>query len=205
LETNRNILLNVLAPLGFELSEARDGQEALNQAHECCPDLIFMDIRMPVMDGLECTYRLRQEQIFQGTVIIVLSASVFTQDRDKSLAQGSNAFLEKPVNMEKLFQLMAQYLHLEWIYETSPFPPQNSIPSTTTSSLILPNVAQLTELFDFAQSGKIQHIIQKTEELQKDSPQLQNFTEELLQLAKGFQLKKIKELLRQGLQETLKA
>jgi CheY-like chemotaxis protein len=76
-EANRAVLINLLEPLGFEVQEAENGEVALNKTSQFSPDVIIMDVRMPVMDGLECTRRIRQQLGMTEIIIITLSASVF--------------------------------------------------------------------------------------------------------------------------------
>jgi len=92
---NRSLLVNMLTPLGFSILQASDGQEALNQAREFQPDVILMDIKMPVMDGLEATRRLRKLPLGREVVIITISASAFEHNRQQSLQAGGHDFLAK--------------------------------------------------------------------------------------------------------------
>ena len=90
---NRSVLMRMLAPLGFELKEAADGQEALEQAVAFQPDLIMMDLVMPVMDGFEATRQLRQVPALKTIPIIALSASVFEYTRQQSMEVGCDGFI----------------------------------------------------------------------------------------------------------------
>lgn len=195
-EANRAVLINLLEPLGFEVQEAKNGQIALNQTSQFHPDIIIMDVRMPVMDGLECTRRIRQELGLTEILIITLSASVFAHNQQDSFQAGSNAFLNKPVQAEQLFQLLAQQAPLEWVYESEKEVDKSvaTIPNQPASSLNLPSNEQFNELLNLAKSGKIQVIIDKMNELVTQFPN-SPVLEELLQLAKSFKLKNLKELL----------
>jgi len=194
-EANRAVLINLLEPLGFEVQEAENGKIALNQARQFSPDIIIMDVRMPVMDGLECTRHIRQELGLTEVLIITLSASVFAHNQQESFEAGSNAFLNKPVQAEQLFQLLAQQAPLEWIYDLANEVDKSATPSNQqASSLPLPSHEQFNELLDLAKSGKIRVILDKIDELITQFPN-SPVLEELLQLAKSFKLKKLKEVL----------
>jgi PAS domain S-box-containing protein len=202
-QANRAVLINLLEPLGFEVQEAKNGEVALKQTSQFYPDIIIMDIRMPVMDGLECTRRIRQELGMTEILIITLSASVFAHSQQNSFQAGSNAFLSKPVQADQLFQLLAKHAPLEWIYESETGVDKSKSVETTlnhqTSSL-LPSHEQFNELLNLAKSGKIQMIINQINELTKQFPN-SSVLEELLQLAKNFKLKNLKDLLTKYINE----
>ncbi len=115
LNENRAVLCDMLGPVGFEISEAPDGREALRIAQLQPPDLILMDVFMPDMDGRQTTMRLRQLPSLAQTPIIVVSASALGGDEESSLAAGADAFLAKPVNGLRLLELIGRLLDLEWI------------------------------------------------------------------------------------------
>lgn len=116
---NRKMLIDLLAPLGFELHVATDGQEALQQAERLNPDLVLMDNVMPVMDGPEATRRLRAMPATAEVPIIAISAGAQPGDRAASLAAGANAFLTKPVRMDDLLDSIGALLKLRWTAPSS--------------------------------------------------------------------------------------
>ncbi len=112
----RQLLLRLLAPLGVELREACDGQEAVNIWCAWRPHLIWMDMRMPVLNGREATRRIRAHPEGGDTVIIALTASSFDEERAEILAAGCNDFLSKPFEEASLFSLMQKHLGLRFVY-----------------------------------------------------------------------------------------
>ncbi len=161
---NRAILTELLAPLGFEIAEARNGYEALSVAMEWHPDMIFMDIVMPVMDGLEATRRIRHQSEFQHTSIVMVSASVFEINRQEGLEAGGNEFLAKPLDSKYVFTLMERLLGLTWIYddsvrETQPEPP---------AALNFPNDEALQKMLEYARDGFFQEIITMLDQLEQE-------------------------------------
>lgn len=116
---NRLMQLELLSQLGFDVDEASDGRQTLEQAERVRPDLILMDVMMPGMDGLEAIRRLRARPDDGGLPIVAVSASASDADRSRCLAAGANAFIAKPVQMGTLVQVIGEQLALSWIYRRS--------------------------------------------------------------------------------------
>ncbi|HMW00060.1 MAG TPA: response regulator, partial [Acidobacteriota bacterium] len=120
---SRLLLKEILTPIGFEVREARNGLEAVEAYKTWHPDVIWMDVRMPESDGYEATRAIRCLELTNSssslprTAIIAISAGVFDTDREAILAAGCDAFLAKPFHEIELFELLEQYLGLEFIYE----------------------------------------------------------------------------------------
>jgi CheY-like chemotaxis protein len=103
-----------LQPLGFEMDSAIDGQDALEKLHATPPDLILMDLSMPVMDGLEATRRIRESSSHPGLPIIALSANASSADRVEALAAGASLFMSKPFERLALIHSIGNCLSLTW-------------------------------------------------------------------------------------------
>ena len=201
---NRSILVSLLKPLGFEVVEAKDGQDGLDQAIDYPPDLIITDLAMPIMDGFELLKHLRQSAQLQHIPIIVSSASVFEIDQHKSLNAGANAFLPKPVQAETLLDLLKTYLHLEWVYTTEPKAEAQSNPvrsgKAPSADPLLPSAADLGILHDLAMQGLLHELVEQCDRIDTVNPDVMPFTQTLRQLAKGFQMKQIQTVLEQHLE-----
>jgi CheY-like chemotaxis protein len=113
---NRDIAVSVLSLAGLRTVEARDGAEALAAVHEHRPDLILMDMLMPVMDGVQAIRRIRDTPGLSGTPILAVSASSYHRDRERALQAGADGFLPKPLNFNRLFEQVGQRLNLAWTY-----------------------------------------------------------------------------------------
>lgn len=95
---NRRILVYRLRRMGdFDILEANNGQEAVEQVSSGAPDLIFMDLKMPVMDGWEATQRIRQLPNGAGIPIIALTAQAMAGDEQKAIGAGCNDYIPKPI------------------------------------------------------------------------------------------------------------
>jgi signal transduction histidine kinase/CheY-like chemotaxis protein len=201
---NRSVIVNLLEPIGFEVIEAKDGQEGLNKAFELNPNLIICDLAMPVMDGHEMIQQLRQIPQFQKIAVIVSSASVFESDRQRSLEAGANDFLPKPIQTESLLHSIQQLLELTWVYDVQhkeSGSQQSEVLTIRCSGLVLPSEADLFLLYDLSRKGLLHNLTQELERLEQQNPQLDNFVQEVRPLVKSFQLKKIRSYLEQYLDQ----
>jgi len=115
--TNRQILTQLLSPLGFQLQEASNGKEALDIQKQWQPHLIFMDLRMPEMDGYEATKRIKATTEGQDTAIIALTASSFDEERDLATTAGYNGFIRKPFREAEIFDTIEKHLGVDYVCE----------------------------------------------------------------------------------------
>ncbi|MGD1703193.1 ATP-binding protein [Dapis sp. BLCC M229] len=114
---NRQLLVKLLNPLGFELKEASNGKEAIEIFEVWEPHLIWMDMRMPMMDGYEATQKIKATTKGQAPAIIALTASVLEEEKAVVLSAGCNAFMRKPFREEDIFEAMHEHIGVEFIYE----------------------------------------------------------------------------------------
>jgi signal transduction histidine kinase len=187
-EPNRTVLHNLLKPLGFKIIEAENGQDAIDKVNDSKPNAIIMDIRMPVMDGLEATRRLREDIKFND-IIIALSANVFDNQQQQALDAGCNVSINKPINIDDFLTQLAKYCNLEWIYETT-----EKI-SIDTNEIIKPTPEQIKALFDIARTGNVRAIIKQAEALLEQQADLKSFVDEVCGLAKSFNINELKKYL----------
>ncbi|MBD2004635.1 MHYT domain-containing protein [Funiculus sociatus] len=115
--TNRLLLVELLSSLGFEVREACNGQEAVAIWESWQPHLIWMDMRMPLMNGYEATKTIRASLNGQATVIIALTASAFEEERQIILSAGCDDFVRKPFREEELLFKMSKYLGVRYLYQ----------------------------------------------------------------------------------------
>lgn len=97
-EDNREIFVFRLQQLGFKVLIAANGKEAIETASQTKPDLIFMDLRMPVMDGWEATKALRQTEWGKDLPVVAVTAHAMEEDKKKALNAGCNEYISKPVD-----------------------------------------------------------------------------------------------------------
>ena len=116
-EVNRRLLCRLFEPVGFEVRQAANGQEALEIWQSWEPHLIWMDMRMPVMDGYEATRRIKATTRGMATIVIALTASALEEDRAVILSEGCDDYMRKPFREEDLFAAIAKHLGVRYVYE----------------------------------------------------------------------------------------
>ncbi len=203
-QLNRSMLSKLLSRLGFEIAEAENGQEGLRKAVEFKPNVILMDLLMPVMDGLETARRVRQLPELKDVVLIALSASAFEKTQQESLLAGCDYFMPKPIEAHHFLEQLGLHLGLEWIYEdfveskqrkTASVSPKSELP---TYSTLLPPVAEsVARMLKLAAMGDIEGIFDEAVKLESLEPKLISLVNRVRQLAKKFGLKQIRSLLKQ--------
>ncbi len=139
--TENRILLNkILDPIGFELHDAKNGLEAVEQFQSWQPQLILMDIFMPKMDGRDAIRKIRTLPGGKDIAIIAVSASVFEEERQDVLNTGADSFLRKPINHSQLLTEIGQQLKLEFEYAET-----TSIEQKNNAGILPENLSSITK------------------------------------------------------------
>jgi signal transduction histidine kinase/CheY-like chemotaxis protein len=185
---NRAMAIDLLSQLGFEVIEAANGREALTKAHATRPDWILMDVVMPEIDGLEATRRLRQLPGLADVPIIAMSASASGSDKQKCLAAGMNAFVPKPIDVDKLLIQIATLLKLNWTYEPQAAP---CAEEAAAGPLVAPPAQELERLHQLARLGDMRNIVQWAARVAELDERYRPFAARLRRMAKGYQSKAI--------------
>jgi signal transduction histidine kinase/DNA-binding NarL/FixJ family response regulator len=204
---NRSVLVSLLEPIGFEVFEAADGQAGLDKTAEIQPALIITDLSMPGMDGFNMMRQLRDSPALQNIKILVSSASVFESEQQRSLAEGGDDFLAKPVEVMDLFKKLQAHLNLTWIYESPPVPAiapasapmEQPITPPSSTAIVPPSQTELSHLYELALKGRIRPLQEQTQQLEQRDRTLAPFAQEIQQLARNFQIEKIQTFIKQYL------
>ncbi|MCT7979277.1 PAS domain S-box protein [Laspinema olomoucense] len=199
---NRRFLVTLLSDIGFEIREAENGQEAIALWSSWDPHLIFMDMRMPVLDGYQATQQIKASRKGQKTVIIALTASAFEEERKGILSCGCDDFLHKPFREEVLLEKISTHLGVSYRYhrETSPESPKVSpIKDLLNSEEIKHYLTQMppqfvTELYHYACQGYDEGIFELLEFI---PPENSHLAHTLRELTKNFDFEMIIELTEQ--------
>jgi two-component system cell cycle response regulator DivK len=109
-EDNRQILRDLLENAGYDMIEAKDGEEALMAAASQRPDLILMDVQLPILDGYEATRRIKMDPILKTIPVIVVTSYALSGDEEKAYAAGCDAYVAKPYDPLALLETIRHYL-----------------------------------------------------------------------------------------------
>ncbi|OAB63330.1 hypothetical protein AY599_23220 [Leptolyngbya valderiana BDU 20041] len=195
---NHAILRNILEPLGFVLTDASNGREGIDRALEDRPDLIVVDLVMPVLDGFETIRRLRSIPEYRNLPIVACSASTYERDREKSGEVGSDDFLPKPIDVEQLLSVLQKHLDLEWVYESaSPANLETVVRSDSEEQpgeFVLPPREVLIQLYDLAQGGLCFEIEELLVQLNADA-RFVPFVTPLLEWTRDFETERLRQFL----------
>lgn len=99
---NRELLRELLEMRGFSVVEAPDGEQTLKQIERTKPDILLLDLNMPVLDGVETLKRIRQDPLLAGLPVLAVTAYAMRGDREKILSSGFDGYLSKPINPSEL-------------------------------------------------------------------------------------------------------
>ncbi|MBD2533031.1 MASE1 domain-containing protein [Nostoc flagelliforme FACHB-838] len=186
---NRSILVNLLKPIGFEIIEASNGQEGLNQAIKYQPNLIITDLRMPQIDGLSMTTFIRQQPKLKDVIVIVSSASVFDFHRQEALTIGCNDFLPKPIQLEKLFSQLQNHLQLTWLYQDgNKLSAKYQDDINVSVEMIVPPISELMSLHQSVQRCDIANIYTEINRLKQLDIRYTNFANKIIQFTDEFEI-----------------
>ncbi|WP_460104249.1 ATP-binding protein [Pseudomonas sp. S2_D10] len=188
---HRKVLSGMLTPLGFEVVQASNGQEAIRQVALLGPDLILMDLSMPTMDGWE-TSRLIRRNALSTAPIIVISANAFNDERERSLASACNDYLAKPVHTPELLERIQKQLDLHWLRREKP------APATFPEPGILPSQPDLIALGELSAIGYVRGLHEKLDAIQTETPATAPFISSLRKLLKNFRLDEINRALKEA-------
>jgi PAS domain S-box-containing protein len=190
---NRCLMVDILAPLGFELIEADSGEIGLETAISQEPDLIIADLLMPGLSGFELCAQLRCLPMFRETPILIATSGLFELELEKQEEIGYNDFISKFFQIDEFLGKIQNYLGLTWIFEGAGDSLQDSYPARTVSELAIasedlemPPGEELLDLYEAAQIGNFEQIKHEAQRLQELNPTYALFTRKILQLVDRY-------------------
>lgn len=109
-QMNLELVSDILEWGGYEVIQARGGEEALTAARRSRPDLILMDLQLPEMDGLEVTRRLKEDEALKDIIVVALTAHAMRGDEERARAAGCSGYIAKPIDTRRFISVIAGYL-----------------------------------------------------------------------------------------------
>jgi len=174
---NRELLVKLLAPFGFEIRSAVNGAESVELWEQWQPHLVWMDMRLPVMDGYEATRQIkaRAKALGRQAIVVALTASAFEEDREAILAAGCDDLIRKPYREHEIFDALHRHLGLRFIYETTTPAHQvteNMPPQDLRAAIAKLPADQVANLHQSAVALDIEKTLALIEEIRLQEPHL---------------------------------
>ncbi|MEY2857927.1 MAG: hypothetical protein RLZZ74_2239, partial [Cyanobacteriota bacterium] len=195
---SRLLLNKLLTGIGFSVQEAGDGLEAIALWRQWHPNLILMDMRMPIIDGYEATQQIKATTEGKNTIIIALTASAFEEERVEILSAGCDDFMRKPFQEAELLTKIGQYLNVDYLYEETGdtgSEGEKLRSELTQASLAVMPESWRSQLYDAAAQVDNEEIFQLLKEIPED---YQALAEGLADLAEQFRCDRIIDLAKSG-------
>jgi len=190
-ELNRKLLFELLKPLNFEIKEGNNGQEAIEIWESWQPDLIFMDLKMPAMNGNEATKLIRKKENQKNAKIIAISAGAFLEELPKILASGCNDVISKPFDNLQIFETLHKHLGVQYIYEEQKEVKEKKIYNLTTQDFEAMPQTWLSKVYNSAEELDEDVILELVEEISDNI----SLAEGLTQLVERYQFREILNLI----------
>ena len=181
---NREVLVNLLKPLGFLITEVDNAMDAIHIVESTDPHLVLMDLVMPTIDGLTATKRIFLLKKDLAPIIIMVTAHANLKTRFDCLEAGCQDFVMKPYSVEALLEKIGYHLKLDWIQKQA-----HGQHTSTRQQIIIPPKNILNILYDLSILGDIDGLTHQINDIHEQYPA---FSLHLLKLIQSFQLKKIK-------------
>ncbi len=196
IKENREVLAAFLSGLKVDVKQAVDGKDCLEKVREYLPDIIFMDIWMPVMDGQEAIKEIRKEFGNDRFKIVIVTASTFDQDREGYIRLGAQEFISKPFRAEQVINILDELLEIEFEYEkeVSPVPNTSSYGEPDYTKIILPEdlYSTLKDAAELYNISLLEKALKKIQDLDENCNQL---VVQIKGLMKRYEMEQIIEIV----------
>ncbi|HEV2292911.1 MAG TPA: PAS domain S-box protein [Tepidisphaeraceae bacterium] len=196
-EDNRQLLAQLLTPIGFEVRLATNGAEAVQEFEQWRPHLVLMDFRMPVMDGHEAIRQIRAMTGGNEPKVIAVTASAMDENRQELMAIGADDFIGKPFREADLFQKIQDHVGVQYVYadDSATTAPEEQVPDLTPESLAGCAAELIESLRDAVITADLDQLLIKINNVEACDP---GVARGLRRLAEAFQYEKLLDLLGTG-------
>jgi len=188
---NRDVLQKLLVDIGVEVQLAENGQDAVQRVRQALPDIVFMDIRMPVMGGLEAARLLWEEYGKEELKIVAVSASTLAHQQEKYLQEGFDAFIAKPFRTELVYDCLATLLRVEYEYASEG--ERSTLPGDFSEISLAADLRE--RLIEAADLYRFTELNQYLDEVAGLGPEGQRLAEHLRGFVKNYDMDTVKDIL----------
>jgi PAS domain S-box-containing protein len=197
-QSNVSLLVSLLTPIDFIIEIAENGQIALQKVMSFKPDLVLLDYRMPVMNGLEFAHIIKSDQSLINIKIIGISATVHQKELKKQFHDSCNDFIPKPVDTDLLLIKIQELLQIEWIYESKP--EKNS--NIEGNDLLFPEKNTILLIIENAEMGDFNSINQIIDHIVRENSLYEKFCTFMKKLTKNYDSESIIKFLQLNTKDT---
>jgi signal transduction histidine kinase len=188
---NQLLLSKLMADLGLEVKVAQNGEECIQVFKDWKPDLIWMDQRMPVMDGGDATRLIRKLPGGDQVKIVAVTASALKEQEEALRTSGIDDYVRKPYRLDEIYNSLGTQLGLTWEYAEADS--EHEVP------IVAPPSEQLQELYQLAEIGLVFEIQEIATRLQAENEAYIPFAQQLQKLARGFDIEGVSAFIKQYL------
>jgi signal transduction histidine kinase/CheY-like chemotaxis protein len=192
-KADRELLSQLLTPLGFIVEQAESGEASLDVIGEFQPDIVFMDLAMPGIDGWETVSRIRSQQLSNAKIAII-SANAFDKGLENSCGIEAEDFIVKPIKVQDLYGWIGQAIDLTWI-ESPDDIPSNGVP-ISPPPIISPGGVHRKRLEEAINLGYLRGILEVLESIENLDPRYAEYVGVLRNLAKQFEFDAMTQVIR---------
>jgi signal transduction histidine kinase len=194
IDQNRYFIRDILEPIGFAIKEAVNGMEAIRKAYSFVPDLILMDLVMPVMQGIDATRKIRSIPTLKDTKIIAVSANISHNSQRDCFKAGCDDYITKPVQIDELLDLIKEHLQLSW---TNEFPSNLKTVNNKQDSppIVFPPNDAIATMNKLILSGRTTRLKKLLAQIEADYPECLSFTTKAYRLLEKFRFEEIQQLI----------
>jgi CheY-like chemotaxis protein len=195
---NREVLKDILSPLGFDIMEAGSGTDAIEQAKTRRPNIVLLDVNMPDMDGYETAQCFRRNKLFDRVRLVAVCDTLTEDNQTMCQQSGFNGHTLKPVHINHLLSTIQEQTSLKWIYEedTSLKPEKQE---EKKQAFITPPLEILNSLYRLSKQGDLIEIQQQAKKMMQDTPEWTPFCEQLIDYASKFMVNRLKSYIEKHL------
>ena len=190
---NRKFFSQMLQLNKFEIYEAEDGYQAVEQTEKCRPHLIIMDLMMPKMSGIDAIKEIRKKPENQNMVIFSISANTEFANICNENSGLSDYFFKKPIDMDEFYNQVQQKLNITATKTISDTDDENT--ESESENIIIPDPKSLIQLYQMAKTGNVLRLEKMSNQLEKQNNAWKAFAQKIRDMAKGFQINELKNFL----------
>jgi len=195
IDQSRFFIRDILNPIGFSIKEAVNGMDAVRKAYSFVPDLILMDLVMPVMQGIEATRKIRSIPTLKHTKIIAVSANISHDTQQECFKAGCDDYITKPVQVDELLELIQEHLNLSWTNDTQSNTESQDNLNIEKTPIVYPPRDAIETMNKFILSGRATRLKKLLVKISVDYPECVSFTRKANRFLEQFRLEDIQKLI----------